>query len=342
MNKIFLTVDVESHDLHRENQYVWGKCRTGEYGIKYILEQGEKYKIPINFFLDFAEENAYGEYYIEQIKSVIESYGQPIFLHLHPDFLISDSRSYLWEYSKEEQKKILEQGIALYVKHMGKKPAAFRAGRYGVNVDTYQLLNELLPGVIDFSYCGGVGNMCHITKKQANTFSHYSKYGDIGIFPNAQFVAFDLLGKKKYVGIDCSEMSITEFKEFINQAAGRDFVLTMHSWNFINKYFWNKKYVGKNRVNDRLFHKMVKVANQYGYQFENINDFNFNTSLNQKDFLYNACNTFLKKIRSIGLNFWRFQEMSKISKKYGYIYMIFYLSALIILIYFIYKMRVWI
>lgn len=59
---------------------------------------------------------------------------------------------------------------------MGKKPIAFRAGRHGVNKDTYDLLDKLLPGVDEFSYTGGYGKMCHIESKLVNTVNHYSTY----------------------------------------------------------------------------------------------------------------------------------------------------------------------
>lgn len=104
MNKIFLTVDTECHDIRKENQYIWGKKNGREYGIGRILELGKQYEIPVNFFVDFAEERRYGREYIQRIIDKIKQYNQPIFLHLHPNFISGDeSRTFLWEYDKEEQ-----------------------------------------------------------------------------------------------------------------------------------------------------------------------------------------------------------------------------------------------
>ena len=37
MKKIYLTVDLECHDICRKNQYIDGKCKNGEYGLKKML-----------------------------------------------------------------------------------------------------------------------------------------------------------------------------------------------------------------------------------------------------------------------------------------------------------------
>lgn len=133
MRKVFLTVDVECHDFARVNQYIWGKCRQGEAGLGRILELGKEHGIPINFFLDIPECLRYGDGYIEKIIGTIRGYGQPVELHLHPNFVTGDdARTFMWEYSADEQKRILETGAALYEKFIGKPPKAYRAGRYGV------------------------------------------------------------------------------------------------------------------------------------------------------------------------------------------------------------------
>lgn len=335
MNTIFLTVDTECHDIRKENQYIWGIKNRKEYGIRHILELGRQYGIPINFFVDFAEEKRYGREFITKIVDVIKKYDQPIFLHLHPNFITGDeSRTFLWEYSKEEQKRILKTGITIYTDIMGKKPTVFRAGRYGVDRNTYDLLDDLLPGVVDFSYTGGYGKMCHVQQELINTVNHYSTYKNLKIMPNCNFVALDLFGKRKTVGVDASEMSLTEFREFIKEANGRDFVLTMHSWNFIDRYFWSASHVGDHRTNERLFKGMVEIARRNGYQFASIEGYDFYTEGVTEDISYNACSSFWGKARSFAINFWRFQQMARISKKYLIIYASFYSIFLAIIVLF--------
>ena len=149
--------------------------------------------------------------------------------------------------------------------------------------------------------------------------------------PNCFFVALDMLGIKKTVGVDASEMSLTEFSEFLDEANGRDFVLTMHSWNFIDRFFWSSTHVGSNKTNERLFNGMIKLAKEKGYSFASLVDYDFKIEGSNNDIKYNACGTYLKKIRSLFLNFWRFQNMAKISKKYLVIYSIFYCFLFLLL-----------
>lgn len=334
MNTIFLTVDIECHDIRKENQYIWGKKNGKEYGIGRILELGKEYKIPINFFLDFAEEKRYGREFIQRIVDKIRSYGHPIFLHLHPNFITGDDkRTFLWEYSKEEQKIILKEGIDIYHSVMGEYPHAFRAGRYGVDKDTYDLLDELMPNIIECSYLGGRdGKMCHVDETVVKTRGNFSTYKSLKVVPNCGFVAFDLCGKRKSVGVDASEMSLVEFKEFLKEANNRDFILTMHSWNFIDRLFWSSSYVGNHKTNERLFKGIVKMAKENGYTFDSIEGCNFEDGCADEYIRYNACNTFWKKIRSFFLNFWRFQQMAKISKKYMIIYSMFYTILIVVVI----------
>ena len=127
-------------------------------------------------------------------------------------------------------------------------------------------------------------------------------------------------------------MSLTEFEEFLMEAKGRDFVLTMHSWNFINKYFWNKTYVGSHRTNERLFKGMIKLARKYNYQFSSIDNYNFPLEGADTDIDYNACSTVWGRIRALFLNFWRFQQMAKVSKKYMIIYSMFYIIVFCVIL----------
>ena len=333
MNRIFLTVDTECHDIRKENQYIWGRKNGKEYGIGRILELGEQYRVPINFFVDFAEGKRYGIDFIKRVVDKISCYKQPVFLHLHPNYISGEEcKTYLWEYSKEEQKSILSEGINLYKEVMGKKPVAFRAGRYGVDKDTYDLIDELIPGVVDLSYTGGYGKMCHVEHELFDTVNHYARYKSLKVMPNCTYIALDLFGKKKTVGIDASEMSLTEFKEFIKVADGRDFVLTMHSWNFIDRLFWSESHVANHRTNERLFKGMVEIVRQSGYSFSSIEGYDFDREGAIEDIRYNACDTVMKKLRSLFLNFWRFQQMAKISKKYLIIYTIFYVCMFLALI----------
>lgn len=189
-----------------------------------------------------------------------------------------------------------------------------------------------MPDIVELSYTGGYDKMCHIQCEFVNTVNHYSKYKSLKIMPNSNYVALDFFGKRKTVGIDTSEMSLIEFKEFLEEADGKDFVLTMHSWNFIDRYFWSETHVGNHRTNERLFRGMVDLAKKYCYSFASIEGYDFDAEGADSDIKYNACDTVGKKIRSLFLNFWRFQQMAKVSKKYLIIYGFFYSCVIIVVI----------
>ena len=88
MKRIYITVDVECHDIDLVNNYIWGRVGDQEYGLRCILEQGKKHNIPINFFFDMCEAKRYGDDYAKSIINAIEEYSQPIYLHLHPNYLL--------------------------------------------------------------------------------------------------------------------------------------------------------------------------------------------------------------------------------------------------------------
>ena len=105
MKNVYITIDTECHDANAENNYIWGKTKDGECGIRYIAECGKKHGIHLNFFFDMCESYRYGAEYAKKIIELIRSYGHSVYLHLHPNYISGDdSRSFLWQYSKEEQK----------------------------------------------------------------------------------------------------------------------------------------------------------------------------------------------------------------------------------------------
>ena len=193
MKKAFVTVDVECHDINLENNYIWGKVGNEEFGIRRILELGKKHDIPINFFFDMCEANRYGEGYARRIIDTIRSYGQPVYLHLHPNYISGDdSRTFLWQYSYEEQLDILEKGFKQYCKLMETDScSAFRVGRYGASEDMYKALSELNVEVNDLSYCYGNRKMCKLTYDEVGTINLPTKYYGQIVFPNTQFICFD-------------------------------------------------------------------------------------------------------------------------------------------------------
>ena len=84
---------------------------------------------------------------------------------------------------------------------------------------------------------------------------------------------------------------------------------------------------------------MIRLAKEYGYSFVSIDVYDFETEGSDSDIEYNACDTLPKKIRAVFINFWRFQQMAKISKKYFVIYFLFYFATIIIVLFILFYIR---
>lgn len=333
MKKIFLTVDIECHDINRKNQYIEGKCKDGYAGLEYILTISREYHIPVNFFLDIPELNKYGKDFIIEIIDLIKKYNQPIFLHLHPKFISNQwNKDFLWFYSYGEKKDILKQGFELYKEYIGKDADCFRIGCYGADIEMYEALEELGISVMDLSYCYENPKMCHITYNEIRTKNKViKKYNQI-IFPNTRVLSFKFLGIKKYINVDASEMSLGEFIEFLDKTQLENISLTMHSWHFIDKYFFLKKYVGLNQLEVRKFKKMVEAAFKRGFEFGNLElDFDNKLNIDNKDEGDEVIDLTSSKLKMLARNFVRYQKIGKLNKKYFAIYLCFYFSIVVLI-----------
>jgi hypothetical protein len=292
-----------------------------------ILELAKKYDVPVNFFLDVGECRKYGREFISDIVETIRSYGQPIFFHLHPDYISGDSaRTYLWEYSAKEQREIIAVALEDYKSfvEVGDK-LIFRAGRYGVNADTYDVLSELDYEVVDLSYLCNNNKMCKLDTAEVNTCNAPFKYKGVTLLPNTQFIGFDLLGRKKCVGLDSADATYSEYKKIIKKSKLDNVVFTMHSWNFIKKWFFLKSYFQGDRAMERKFRKSVICARKNGYEFADLRDFQFAEG---EDELINPYEK--NKISCILNNFVRFQKIARLNKKYFVFYSAIYLCALLV------------
>ena len=329
MKKIYLTVDTECHDIDKANQYIYGKKGNKEFGIVKILELGKKYDVPVNFFLDVGECRKYGRQFISDIVDIIRSYDQPIFFHLHPDYISGDpTRTYLWEYSEKEQREIISEALEDYKSfvEVGDK-LIFRAGRYGVNSTTYDILSELDFEVLDLSYLCNNNKMCKLDTSEVNTQNAAVKYKGVTLLPNTQFVGFDLCGRNKCIGLDSADATYSEFKKIIKSSGLHDVVFTMHSWNFIKKWFFLKNYIQGDGAMERKFRKSVIYARKHGYEFADLGEYEFKE---EKDELINPYKK--DKIGCIINNFLRFQKIARLNKKYFVFYSAIYLCLLLAVI----------
>lgn len=330
MKKIYLTVDLECHDICRKNQYIDGKCKSGEYGLKKILELGKALNIPINFFVDIVEYREYGEAYMTDIIQQIQTYGQHIYLHLHPDYITGDhKRSFLWQYSYAEKKQILKAGFEDYTKFLGKDPVAFRIGRYGADKEMYQILNEENYSVIDLSYCTFAPKMCHLTEAEIKTKNGVRNFENQIVLPNTRYVGFRIGKTKKFCNLDTSESTFNEWKRYLKRTNLDNIVLTMHVWNFIKKYFFSDIYVGADKRGEKKFIKMIRFAQKKGFEFGDLEK-DFNMQSNECDEEIDLCQGIGGRLQMLFNNYLRFQKIGRLNKKYFIVYTTFYVLILLL------------
>jgi peptidoglycan/xylan/chitin deacetylase (PgdA/CDA1 family) len=153
---LLLTVDVEAHRIIDEISGPHSDS-LGE-----ILASLQRFGCRATFFVDLCEVPTWGEKFMREVCLRIRDAGQDVQLHAHPHHVTGDrNRWLLREYTRGEQAAILDYAIGQYRKFMGTMPLAFRAGGFGANRDTLELLAE--RGVaIDCSLLQG-GRGCDLT-----------------------------------------------------------------------------------------------------------------------------------------------------------------------------------
>lgn len=144
LKPVLVTIDTEGHDgADPVGHLILGETETGRYGIEYIMTAFDKVHTKVLFFVDFAEAWDYGRDKIEEIVTMIVNRGHNVGVHIHPDHMADRNRLFLWEYTRKEQYDLIKSCTDLYTEIVGQTPKSFRAGKYGANRDTLDILCEL-------------------------------------------------------------------------------------------------------------------------------------------------------------------------------------------------------
>ncbi len=336
MKRIFVTVDTECHDIEWQDRYIWGKTRTGElWGIDKILSLGKELQIPINFFVDLPEAKKYGDAFTQGIIDKIHSAGQRAYIHLHPNYITEENeQTFFWKYNGEEKKAILKETKGIAERFLTEKERlVFRIGRYGADPEMYDAICEIFgAGVIDMSYCFDCWKMCHIRESDVHTKNNVTKFKSSILFPNTRYVGLKIGRKKKIFNIDASETCLGEFKSVLDRNHLDNITLTMHSWNFIKVFFFNKRSVWGDCTAERKFRKMVRYAQSKGYVFSDIIDSKDCLIPSEADQVIDLCHTPIGQLKALYYNFVRFQHMARLSKKYFALFCFFYLFSVVLFV----------
>lgn len=232
--KVILTIDTEGPRGTDPVLYqIWGKVGNDYYGISQIIDICDSVGAKGLFFVDIPEIWDRGYDKIKDVILYIKGRGHDVGVHVHPHHMPRESRHFLYDFTKEEQRKIITECTRKYEEITGEYPKSFRAGKYGANRDTLDILAEL-GYKYDFSefysqkWCGISPEINYILPV---------KYGSlveipVTIFRSVNFGSFF----QRYDKLEATD-NLSELKHILYQYAETKnvevLVLFLHSFSFL-------------------------------------------------------------------------------------------------------------
>lgn len=163
MVALYITIDTEyeygftarhgagsrADNFHRA---IKGTTADGDAGIFYQMDVFERHGLKGVFFVDPMPALLWGRGAIADIVEPIVERGHDVQLHLHTEWLDLLGRANplgdrtgtnIKDFTRDEQRVLLEVAIDLLMQAGAPRPIAFRAGNYGANDDTLRALASL-------------------------------------------------------------------------------------------------------------------------------------------------------------------------------------------------------
>jgi peptidoglycan/xylan/chitin deacetylase (PgdA/CDA1 family) len=272
---IFITIDLENMNTPLQE----GRYTRNLFSIETIeplLEILEKLSLKAVFFASVFEYSRFGEDKISNVLQQLHTAGHEIQLHTHPSWCFD--KEHMWQYSLEEQIKIIKHGKDLIIKWLGKTPVAHRAGAYGVNWDTIEALRRNQFSIDSSMFFEN--NNCKINWS-ANTVVCFDKIVEIpvtGFYRNyyLNLILFKYKYRRRFVKTDIDWSSYDELRKFIESATKHHLKvinLFMHSYSFI-MHDGNYKNFQINTENTEKLETFLRFCLQYkNIQFMTMEEF---------------------------------------------------------------------
>lgn len=238
MKQVIITVDTEGHrGSEPVERLIWGKTGDGqEYGINRIMDLCDEFSAKALFFVDVAEAWDYGKDKIAEVIHHIRNRGHDVGVHIHPNHMMDKKRPLLSQYSYDEQKDIIGKCTSLFREVTGEMPIVFRAGTYGANRDTLEILNDE-KYIFDFSQFYSQ-KTCGIVPPVAILLPQ--RYGNLIEIPVTVFKSMQFGKMRRYDKVDAT-MNSSEYRHIMNRIAidKRSIVVSLfyHSFSMLD---WRK------------------------------------------------------------------------------------------------------
>lgn len=156
------TIDVEGvHGDQPFDQMILGEIGDREtWGAMRLARIFKRFDISATFFVDCYESSLWGEARMERVCHELLDLGQDVQLHTHPgwrddprdaDWLrrhkrknsfLSSERDFMAKLSLADQTAVLQAGIEMFERWIGRRPIAHRSGGYSINADTVRALGK--------------------------------------------------------------------------------------------------------------------------------------------------------------------------------------------------------
>ncbi|CAH9017592.1 polysaccharide deacetylase [Candidatus Nitrosacidococcus sp. I8] len=250
---VFFTFDVEVwcnswNSLDQDfptsfDRYIFGRSAKGEYALPKILDTLSKYDLKGVFFVEPLFAARFGVEYLAKIVTLIQSAGQEVQLHLHPEWTdearnallegVTSKRQHLTQYNLEEQRTLIQHGLRLLQEAGCNLPlVAFRAGSFSCNNDTFSAV--AMNGLkFDSSINPQMetSQPSNIAPVYANPYEVFMHNG-LTLIPMSSF--YDGYGHHRHAQIGaCSAQEITQALENAALKQWHTFVLIAHNFELM-------------------------------------------------------------------------------------------------------------
>ena len=183
------------------------------------------------------------------------------------------------------------------------------------------MLRDLLPEdeyeVLDLSYLYKSNWRCHLTYEEYGAANAARNYKGITLLPNTTYIGFDFFGRTMTSSLNVPNPNFGVFKKVIKNNTLHDITFTMHSWDFIKRYFFLPQHIAGDKFIIWKFKKCVKYARKHGYDFEDLNNYKL---VEEPDQCLNLCKGITGKISCLWYHFRTFATIGRSYKKYALLY----------------------
>lgn len=141
--RVLFTIDVESNGAFSLPQQVSAICKDrSACGLMEIARMLKERGWAGTFFLNVYEYRRWGEAAMRDIAVKLQSAGQDVALHTHPQWAYDPSRWAMFQYNLDEQTTIIRDGVRLLEAWTGRPVVAHRAGAYTADQQTLETLER--------------------------------------------------------------------------------------------------------------------------------------------------------------------------------------------------------